>query len=237
MGGVKVDKILTSPPYNIIRPNSTDRGYDLYKDGLPNKEYSKWVIEIFKHFNHILKKNGCVLWNMSYGTENTECMSLVIADILRKTNFTLADIIVWEKNSATPNNVSPNKLTRICEFVYVFCRKNEINTFVANKRILKKRESGQNIYENIFNIIKAKNNDESCELNKATFSTDLCLKLMNIYCKENETIFDPFMGTGTTAVGCYKKGLKYIGSEISKGQCEWAEKRLDAIKSQISMFD
>lgn len=30
--GIKVDKIITSPPYNIIRPNSTDRGYDLYKD-------------------------------------------------------------------------------------------------------------------------------------------------------------------------------------------------------------
>ena len=34
------------------------------------------------------------------------------------------------------------------------------------------------------------------------------------------------MGSGTTAVACKELGLNYIGSEISKNQCEWAEKRL-----------
>ena len=120
-GGVKVDKIITSPPYNIVRPNSTDRGYDIYKDGMTNEEYANWVVDIFKLYDQILNKNGCVLWNMSYGTENTTCMNLTIAEILKKTNFTLADILVWKKQSATPNNVSSNKMTRICEFIYVFC--------------------------------------------------------------------------------------------------------------------
>lgn len=148
-----IDNVLTSPPYNIIRPNSTDRGYDLYKDGMSNEEYSKWTCDIFSEFDRILKENGCVLWNMSYGSENTECMSLTVADIIRNTNFTLADIIVWKKNSATPNNVSKNKLTRICEYVYVFCRKSEFMTFTTNKKILKQRDSGQDIYENVFNFI------------------------------------------------------------------------------------
>ena len=44
---VKVDKVITSPPYNIIRPNSNDRGYDLYKDGMSNEEYIDWTINIF----------------------------------------------------------------------------------------------------------------------------------------------------------------------------------------------
>lgn len=42
-------------------------------------------------------------------------MWLTIADILRNTNFTIADSIIWKKKSALPNNVSPNKLTRITE--------------------------------------------------------------------------------------------------------------------------
>ena len=31
--GDNISLVITSPPYNIIRPNSTDRGYDLYNDG------------------------------------------------------------------------------------------------------------------------------------------------------------------------------------------------------------
>ena len=38
-----VDLVITSPPYNIIRPNSIDRGYDLYKDGMSNEEYIECI--------------------------------------------------------------------------------------------------------------------------------------------------------------------------------------------------
>ena len=82
-----IDLIVTSPPYNIIRPNSTDRGYDLYKDGMSNDEYIDWTLDIFKGFDKVLKPNGVVLYNMSYGTENTILMSLVVADIIRKSEF------------------------------------------------------------------------------------------------------------------------------------------------------
>ena len=156
---VKVDKIITSPPYNIIRPNSTDRGYDVYKDGMTNEEYINWTLDIFNCYERLLSENGCIAYNMSYGTENTEVMNLTVAEILKKTNFTLADIIVWKKLSATPNNVSANKMTRICEFVYIFCRRNEFFTFTANKEIVKYRETGQPIYGNMFNYFTAPNNN------------------------------------------------------------------------------
>jgi len=231
-----IDLIVTSPPYNIIRPNSTDRGYDLYKDGMSNDNYIDWTLEIFKGFNKVLNKDGVVLYNMSYGTENTELMSLVIADIIRRSDFTLADIILWKKQTATPNNVSHNKLTRIVEYVYVFCRKDETKTFVCNKKELSKRDTGQSIYENVFNFISSKNNDGSTDLNKATFSTDFVRKLTNIYAKPNSVIYDPFMGTGTTAIACLIDKHKYIGSEISKEQCKYAEKRIKPFASQLTMF-
>lgn len=231
-----IDLVLTSPPYNIIRPNSCDRGYDLYKDGMSNDEYIRWTIDIFKQFSRILKPNGCILWNMSYGCENTTCMSLTIAEILKQTEFTLADIIVWKKQSATPNNVSKNKLTRICEFVYVFCRKDEFLTFDTNKKIIEQRETGQNIYENIFNYIVAKNNDEATELNKATFSTEFCDKLLNIYAKPNSIVLDCFMGTGTTAISCIRNNLNFVGYEISKAQCDYASQRIEKELQQCSLF-
>lgn len=240
-GNSLIDCVITSPPYNTGRNSDNlanhEGRYDIYQEQRDNDEYSKWTLDLFEHYNSILKPNGIVLYNMSYGTENTTLMSLTVADIIRKTPFTLADIIVWEKNSALPNNVSTNKLTRICEFVYVFCRKTEFDTFMCNKKVTSQRESGQKMYENIFNKILAKNNDENCPYNKATYSTELVNKLMNIYCPQNIVVLDTFMGSGTTAVACAKSGRHYLGFELSQKQCDWANNRLHKITNQVSIFD
>ena len=62
-------------------------------------------------------------------------MSLVIAELIKNSNFTLADIILWKKKSAIPNNVSSNKLTRIVEYIYCFVEKmNFILLIATNKK-------------------------------------------------------------------------------------------------------
>lgn len=234
---IKVDKIITSPPYNIIRPNSTDRGYDIYKDGMDNKSYIKWIIDIFKCYDDILNKNGCVLWNMSYGCENTDLMILCIAEIIKKTNFKLADIIIWKKNTATPNNVSSNKMTRICEFVYVFCRDKEFHTFTSRKKVIGYREdTNQKIYENKFNFFEAKNNDNSNQLNKATFSTEFVNELIDRYVEDDDIVLDNFSGTGTTMYACECRNIRSINIELSANQCDYAAKRIKK-GIQTSLFN
>lgn len=49
-------------------------------------------------------------------------------------------------------------------------------------------------------------------------------------------MYDPFMGTGTTAVACKKMGIDYIGSELSPNQVQYAEKRIEDECSQLSLF-
>ena len=66
-------------------------------------------------------------------------------------------------------------------------------------------------------------------MNKATYSSSLCEQLLNIYAKEKATIYDPFMGTGTTAVACKRMGLNCFGSEISEAQCNYAKERINNI--------
>lgn len=234
-----VDCILTSPPYNTARTSGQMENirYDVFKEIQDNEGYCNWSVDVFNCFDKVLKTNGKVLYNLSYGNENPDCMYLVLSDIIRRTNFMVADVIVWEKYNAFPNNENINKLTRICEFVYVLCRKSEYYTFTANKRLSSYRKTGQKVYESIVNKIRAKNNDEQCPYNKATFSVDLCTKLMNIYCKEKDLILDPFMGTGTTAVAAHKLQMNYLGFELSEKQCEWANERINRSKSQISIFD
>lgn len=237
-----VDVIITSPPYNTSRKGSslTDADsnirYDEFDDCRPNEDYIKWTNDIFNSFDKCLAPNGCALYNLSYSSENISLMWLTIASIMENTPFTIADCIVWKKKSAVPNSESTNKLTRICEFVFVFCRKTELATFKCYKEKGIKRPSGQQHYKNYFNFIEAPNNDENCPIHKATYSTMLCRKLMLLYTKEGDIVYDPFMGTGTTAVACIKENRRYIGSEISKRYCDWAEKRIKNETMQYTLF-
>lgn len=241
----KVDVILTSPPYNTSRKNNGERSmenrearYDVYFDLGTQDDYCNWCVDLFNRFDKILVENGVVLWNVSYGndcTVNTNSLGtmwLSIADIIRNTNFTVADRIIWKKSSAMPNNVSPNKLTRIVEDVFVFCRKDEIKTFNMNKEVSSIGKNGQTFYKNYFNFIEAKNNDGACKLNKATYSSDLCKQLLNMYAKEGNTVYDCFMGSGTTAIACEELGMNCFGSEISKAQVEYSRNRLEEFRSK-----
>ena len=234
---VKVDIVLTSPPYNNSRSNIEDKStpnyddrYDIYTDSKTDSEYCEWTTELFNKFDKVLTDNGVVLYNVSYGNEAPNVLWLMIAEVIHKTPFMVADVITWKKSSALPQNISPNKLTRICEFIFVFCRKTEYLTFTSNKPITSVRETGQKMYGVVYNYISAPNNDGPCSLNKATYSTELCTKLLNIYAKSDSIVYDPFMGTGTTAVACKQLGHTYVGSELSPNQCEYAHNRLFGVK-------
>jgi len=220
----QVDIIVTSPPYNTSRVGASDKyssRYDQYQDKMSDQDYCDWTVRIFEGYDKVLKKDGCILYNLSYSSENTQLIWLVISDIIKRTNFTTADTIVWKKSNAIPNNVSKNKLTRIVEYIFVFARKKELKTFNANKKITGRIErTGQANYENIYNFIEARNNDGSNQLNKATFSTELVKKLLTIYAPQNSLVYDNFIGIGTTAKACLEMGLNYVGSEISQGQVD-----------------
>lgn len=239
---IKIDVILSSPPYNTSRKGSSltkaceNIRYDEFDDCRSNEEYSKWTIDIFNRFDDVLKKNGVVLYNLCYSAENTECMWTTIADIIRNTNFTIGDCITWKKKNASPVSVSPNKLTRICEYVFVFCRKNEFHTYYCNKKITSERETGQKMYSNITNFIEAPNNDGVCNIHKATFSKSLVVQLLNMYANEDALIYDPFMGIGTTALGCLFKGCDFIGSEISNRYIKIGNSKIKEYSKQLTLF-
>ena len=241
------DIILTSPFYNTnkkagktrtLNNTSVKEGqydyvrYDTHIDSMTNEEYCDFTERLFSEFDKVLKLNGVVLYNINYGAENTEGMFKAINTIITKSPFTIADVIIWKKSNALPNSCSPNRLTRIWEFVFVFCRKEELKTFNCHKAVKSYRATGQAMYENVFNYIEAKNNDESCPYNKATFSTDLVKALLSRYAVgEKVTVYDPFMGRGTTAVACQELGFDCYGSEISENQCKWATERLQRCRS------
>ena len=238
---IKVDSVITSPPYNISRKNGDDYStkYGTYKDTLDNKEYIEWQTSLFNKIDLILNKNGVILYNINYGGENTDTLWLLLASIINNTNFTIIDQIAWKKKTAIPNNVSGRALTRIVENIFVIARKSELNTFMSNKKIISVSKSNQNIYENVYNFIEAPNNDkgEWCKIHKATYSVDLCEKLINMYVNKNKTILDPFMGSGTTGVACKHLNRNFIGIELDKDYFNIAKKRIDEAINKLDTED
>lgn len=232
-----IDIVLTSPPYNTARNgcdffNDTKKRryttrYVDFNDCKTSAEYADWTIRVFNGFDRVLKDNGVVLYNISYGVHTHESFWNLIADIQRNTDFTVADCIIWKKKCAVPNCASPNKLTRICEFVFVFCRKGEYNTFKANKKVVSlSKGTQQKNYENVMNFIEAKNNDGSNALHKATYSTELCEKLLSVYGHDGDVVFDPFIGTGTTALAAMNLNMEYLGCEIYKPYYDMAMEKI-----------
>jgi len=237
----KVEAIITSPPYNSNKKagkHNTNQNvktdyyhyirYDIHIDNMTSEQYADWTVKLFEHYDKVLQTNGVVLYNLSFGSENPNDWVMALNGVVTRTNFTLADVLIWKKKTAFPISSSANKMTRITEFVFVLCRKPEIITFKSNKRITSVRDTGQKAYENMYNFIEARNNDGACELNKATFSSELVEKLIDMYVQPGSTVFDSFCGSGTTLVAVKNRGLKGIGCELSEAQCRWAvENRLE----------
>ena len=52
---------------------------------------------------------------------------------------------------------------------------------------------------------------------------------------QNDIVFDPFLGSGTTAVACAELDRQFIGVEISQEYCDIAQKRVDAVMNQTKL--
>jgi len=65
--------------------------------------------------------------------------------------------------------------------------------------------------------------------------------LINKFTNYGQTIFDPFMGSGTTGVAAVKLGRKFIGCEIDKDYFEIAKRRIEEAQEDIeqnpTLFD
>lgn len=64
----------------------------------------------------------------------------------------------------------------------------------------------------------------------------LIRKLVEKISRRGDTIFDPFMGSGTTGVACMQLGRNFIGCEIDPKYFAIAEKRIAQAAAQPQLF-
>ena len=62
-------------------------------------------------------------------------------------------------------------------------------------------------------------------------------ELVGLFTNQDQTILDPFMGSGTTGVACMNLGRKFIGIEIEEKYFEIACERIRAAQAQGRLFE
>ena len=70
----------------------------------------------------------------------------------------------------------------------------------------------------------------------APFPDKIPYDFIQCFCPPNGIVLDPFVGSGSTAVGAKKLGRNYIGFDISKEYCKIAERRLRETVVDDSLF-
>ena len=152
--------------------------------------------------------------------------------------FNLHDTMIFEKNSSTyPASKSGNRYSQIFEYMFVFSKeKPKIANLICdkpNKWAGHKDFSGKlknpvpdfSPRNNIWRYVTSFNGVK----HPAPFPEQLALDHVLTWSLEGDVVYDPFMGSGTTAKACVLTGRAWLGSEISQEYVEIAEKRLREI--------
>jgi len=205
-----IDLIVTDPPYKMTpRGNTGTTGGMLLKDinkkgkVFDNNEIniSEWLPECFR----ILKESSHI-YVMTNHINLYEYLNTI-----KDTGFHFVKSLIWNKRNKI---MSPYYMS---QFEYIlFCRKGsakKINNCgtsdiidIPNK---KQKKDGKNLHD-----------------------TEKPIELMKILIEnssiENDTILDPFMGIGSTALACKNANRKFIGIEIDKEYFDIAKQRIES---------
>lgn len=78
--------------------------------------------------------------------------------------------------------------------------------------------------------------DKGAFKHPAIFPEKLAADHIWSWSQEGDIVFDPFLGSGTTAKCALQLNRKFIGSELSAEYCEIANKRIEPILKQTVLF-
>ena len=96
-----IDLTITSPPYNLGEYHHTGnnrfKGYDIYKDNLPESEYQIQQINVLNELYRITKQGGSILYNHKNRIKNGRQISPY--EWIYKTKWDIKQELVWFNGS------------------------------------------------------------------------------------------------------------------------------------------
>ena len=89
-------------------------------------------------------------------------------------------------------------------------------------------------YDKFFLVPKVRQKKEHFNFHPTLKPVELMFHLVKLISFENQTILDPFMGSGSTGIACLKLKRIFIGYELEKKYFEIARKRLEKQKNELA---
>jgi site-specific DNA-methyltransferase (adenine-specific) len=225
-----IDLTITSPPYDSLRI------YNGYSFNFP---------QVAKSLYEVTKPGGVLVWIVGdetiKGSETGTSFRQALG--LKEAGFNLHDTMIWRKTNPMPK-FKHKRYFDVFEYMFILS-KGQPKTFnpllQPNKRAgelydytAKLKTTGKVRTKKTFNINddRYKDNIWECAVAKnetdhpAVFPESLIADHITSWSNEGDIVYDPFIGSGTTALAARSLGRNYIGSEISQEYCQIAEKRL-----------
>ena len=213
-----IDLTVTSPPYNLGEKHQTGdnkfQAYDEYIDDLPEDEYQEQQIKMLNELYRVTKEGGSLMYNHKNRIKKGKQISPY--RWIFKTDWVDKQEAVWVNRS---QNFDKCRFYPITERIYWLSKGTDTDfvNLINQHDLIKDTAEGTK------------------KEHKRAFPVKLAQRL--IMCFPNAgVVYDPYMGSGTTAIASHREKRKFIGSEISKKYCESAKKRIDYEISEPLLF-
>ena len=198
-----INLVVTDPPYEVIT-GGRNGGVKGKPSGIltENKQLMKSIPKADLWLSECFRvmKDGTHIYIMTNTLNLTNYLN-----IINDVGFKLHNLLVWNKNNTTPNRW----YMKNCEYV-IFARKGFAKSI--------NNPSSQTVHS-FDNIIGNKQHP-----------TEKPVDLMKLYVGNSsqvgDTVFDPFMGSGSTGVACKELNRNFIGIELDKQYFDIAESRI-----------
>lgn len=250
-----VDLIFTSPPY-------ADQRLKTYGGIHPN-QYVDWFMPKADQFYRVLKPTGTFILNIKERAVNGERHTYVIELILemRRRGWFWTEEFMWHKKNSYPGKW-PNRFRDNWERLIQFNKQKKFQMHQeavmvpvgdwAKRRLVKLSETdrirdesrvgsgfGKNISNWVGRDMVYPNNvlhmatESSNKNHSAVFPLGLPSWFIKLFTRPGDTVLDPFIGSGSTAVAALRLGRHYVGIDISDEYVELSHQRVRG--SQIKL--
>ncbi len=228
---------VTSPPYNI------GTSYNSFRDNMKEVEYLSWVNQWVHQIHRVLEKQGSFFLNI--GSKPTQPllpfkMVSLVSEIfqLQNTFHWIKSISVGEQSSGHYKPVNSPRFVNNChEYIFHFTKKGDVELdrkaigvpYVddsnakrwGNKKGLRCRGN------NWFIPYKTIQSRDKERPHPATFPVQLVENCLKIHGVDKITrVLDPFLGIGSTIIGCENVGVPCIGMEVDEFYVQETLKRV-----------
>ena len=224
------DLVFADPPYNMQIGDKLTRPDDSKVDGVNDKwdqfssfeHYDKFSKSWLKECKRILKDNGS-MWVI--GTYHN---IFRLGYHIQNLNYWILNDVIWRKNNPMPN-FKGTRFTNAHETL-IWASKNKKSRYTFNYQSLKCLNDDLQMRSDwILPICNGKERlkKDGKKIHSTQKPEALLHRIILATTNKGDSIFDPFLGTGTTAVVAKKLGRKYFGVEKDKKYFQAAKQRIN----------